>query len=101
MHDLAATGRWRAAWAAVGSASGASEVGSWLAARLLWLLRPGRTQDPVDLLATIEAEDRFDVTDRLGAVTAPTLVIGGERDGACTARRCSERRPSGSPNPGC
>ncbi len=34
-----------------------------------------------DMLATLEAEDAADVRDRLGAVTAPTLLLGGERDG--------------------
>lgn len=36
--------------------------------------------DPSDLLATIAAEDRFDVEARLGRVTAATLVTGGGRD---------------------
>jgi pimeloyl-ACP methyl ester carboxylesterase len=36
--------------------------------------------DPADLLATIAAEDEFDVEPRLGRVTAPTLVTGGSRD---------------------
>jgi len=34
-----------------------------------------------DLVATLEAEDSFDVGDRLGAVTAPTLVVAGGADG--------------------
>lgn len=36
--------------------------------------------DPSDLLATIAAEDQFDVEARLGRVTAPTIVTGGGRD---------------------
>ena len=32
------------------------------------------------MIATIEAEDAFDVGDRLGEISAPTLVIGGGRD---------------------
>jgi pimeloyl-ACP methyl ester carboxylesterase len=35
--------------------------------------------DP-DLLATIAAEDAFDLTQRLDSIRAPVLVIGGERD---------------------
>jgi pimeloyl-ACP methyl ester carboxylesterase len=38
--------------------------------------------EPDDLLATIQAEDRFDVTDRCGALRLPVLVIGGSRDQA-------------------
>ncbi|TFD52231.1 alpha/beta hydrolase [Cryobacterium frigoriphilum] len=33
-----------------------------------------------DLVATIRAEDGFNVRDRLGNITAPTLVIGGSKD---------------------
>jgi pimeloyl-ACP methyl ester carboxylesterase len=35
--------------------------------------------DP-DLLATIDAEDAFDLTPRLDSVRMPVLIIGGERD---------------------
>ena len=40
--------------------------------------------DPTDLLATVDAEDAFDVEDQLGRVMAPTLVIGGAKDGFYT-----------------
>lgn len=36
--------------------------------------------DLTDMLVTIDAEDRFDVTSRLGSITVPTLVVGGARD---------------------
>lgn len=36
--------------------------------------------DPTDLLVTLDAEDAFDVGDRLDRITAPALVIGGDRD---------------------
>lgn len=36
---------------------------------------------PADLIALLEAEDRFDVTAELHRVTAPTLLIGSGRDG--------------------
>lgn len=53
------------------------------AAAVLWVssLRE-RAADPGDLLATIDAEVGFNVTDLLDRVTAPTLVIGGARDRA-------------------
>ena len=36
--------------------------------------------EPDDLLATIQAEDWFDLTDRLGELHVPVLVVGGDRD---------------------
>lgn len=36
--------------------------------------------DPGDMLATLEAEDAFDVRADLPRITAPTLVIGGTKD---------------------
>ncbi|PXX68374.1 pimeloyl-ACP methyl ester carboxylesterase [Nocardia tenerifensis] len=49
----------------------------------LWLIDPlARPRNPVDTLAFVRAEDGFDLSDRLGEITAPTLVIGGERDAA-------------------
>jgi pimeloyl-ACP methyl ester carboxylesterase len=32
------------------------------------------------MIVTVEAEDAFDASERLGEISAPTLVIGGERD---------------------
>ncbi len=44
-------------------------------------LRPlGAPEDPSDLVATIEAEDAFDLRDRLAEISAPTLVIAGAAD---------------------
>ncbi len=50
-------------------------------AALGWLIGPAffRTSTS-DLLATIHAEDGFDLRARLHEITAPTLVIGGDRD---------------------
>jgi pimeloyl-ACP methyl ester carboxylesterase len=42
---------------------------------------PMLTDDPSDLLVTLDAEDAFDVGADLPRVTAPTLVIGGSNDG--------------------
>jgi pimeloyl-ACP methyl ester carboxylesterase len=36
--------------------------------------------DPTDLLATIDAEDAFDVGNDLERIAAPTLVLGGSKD---------------------
>jgi len=60
---------------------------SWLGRRiaggLLWFAGPlfiRRGWDPSDMIATIEAEDAFDLRERLGEISALTLVIGGGRD---------------------
>ncbi|WP_086820924.1 alpha/beta fold hydrolase [Allokutzneria sp. NRRL B-24872] len=49
---------------------------------LMWvagMLAP-KIKDPSDMMAVLTAEDGFDVRDRLGEVTTPTLVICGARD---------------------
>ena len=38
--------------------------------------------EPDDVLVTIEAEDQFDLTGRLGEIRVPVLVVGGTRDRA-------------------
>ncbi len=60
-----------------------SRLGRRIAGGLLWLAGPlfiKRDWDPSDMIATIEAEDAFDLGERLGEISAPTLVIGGGRD---------------------
>jgi pimeloyl-ACP methyl ester carboxylesterase len=60
-----------------------SRLGRRIAGGLLWLAGPlfiRRDWDPSDMIATIEAEDAFDVGERLGEISTPTLIIGGGRD---------------------
>ncbi len=58
-----------------------SPVKARLVGAVAWLADPlMRPKNPADTLAFVRAEDAFDVTDRLTDITAPTLVIGGERD---------------------
>ncbi len=40
----------------------------------------GKPDDPSDLVATIEAEDRHNFKERLSEIKAPTLVVAGEND---------------------
>ena len=82
---LAQQGQWRQAWAVlIGTVlphAGIMRVLSqpivWLISALLSLSAP---KDPNDLVVTVEAEDRFNFRDRLAEITAPTLVIAGDRD---------------------
>lgn len=60
-----------------------SPFGQRIAGLLLGLAGPlfiGRSWDPSDMIATIEAEDTLDLRGRLHEISASTLVIGGGRD---------------------
>ena len=74
-------GRPRRAWAATGPALATTAVGGWLYAALLWLAGPMLSpKDPSDMLAVIDAEDRFDAGPQLHRISAPTLLVAGDRD---------------------
>jgi pimeloyl-ACP methyl ester carboxylesterase len=49
----------------------------WLGTHLMSLSVP---DDPMDLVVTIEAEDKFNFKDQLTKITAPTLVVAGNQD---------------------
>ena len=86
LADLTAAGRPRQAWAALAPTVASGRIGSRLMAAVMWLTGPfSDPDDPSDMIATIRAEDAFDVTDELHRITAPTLVVGGGRDGFYTA----------------
>ncbi|MFI6299691.1 alpha/beta fold hydrolase [Nonomuraea sp. NPDC050790] len=52
---------------------------------LMWLADPAmRPADPCDMLHFAQAEDSFDLRERLPEIEVPTLVVGGERDLAYT-----------------
>jgi pimeloyl-ACP methyl ester carboxylesterase len=57
---------------------------SWYRGIILRVASPfvalGAPDDPSDFVRTIEAEDAFDFHDRLGEITAPTLVVAGAED---------------------
>ncbi|WP_433198853.1 alpha/beta fold hydrolase [Nocardia sp. CA-107356] len=75
-----------------------SPIAQRLAAAGLWLADPfARPRNPADTLAFIRAEDAFDLTGRLGDITAPTLVVGGDSDSAYSAETF-RRTADGIPN---
>ena len=77
--EAAATGRRGAQFLAPFKVE--STVGARLLAPLMWLLDPLiRPRETSDMVAFARAEDVFDLGPRLGEITAPTLVIAGERD---------------------
>jgi pimeloyl-ACP methyl ester carboxylesterase len=57
----------------------------------------GPNWDPSDMIATVEAEDAFDASARLGEISAPTLVIGGAHD-PCYSRELFEETARGIPD---
>jgi pimeloyl-ACP methyl ester carboxylesterase len=78
---LSAAGQPRRAWAATGPALAATAAGGWPCTALMWLFgNRMNPPDPTDLLTTVDAEDTFDALPDLPRITAPTLVIAGERD---------------------
>ncbi|WP_063628893.1 alpha/beta fold hydrolase [Amycolatopsis taiwanensis] len=90
-------GRTRRAAAAMTTVFGARARTRRVLRAVGWLLGeticgPG---DP-DLLAAMDAENTFDLRSRLGDITAPTLVAGGERD-ACHGCQLLEWTAAGIP----
>lgn len=59
-----------------------SSFSQWLLGWMLWLVEPVffRPTNPDDLINTILAEDKFNAVEDLHKITAPTLLIGGDRD---------------------
>ncbi|MFB7876394.1 alpha/beta fold hydrolase [Nocardia sp. NPDC056064] len=58
-----------------------SPVKARLVGAVGWLIDPlVRPKNPADTLAFVQAEDAFDLDGRLADITAPTLVVGGDRD---------------------
>jgi len=78
---LAEQRRWREAWAVLLrfmlGPSPLARAQAGLASTILSLSKPA---DPSDLVVTILAEDQFAFRDQLAQITAPTLVIAGDRD---------------------
>jgi pimeloyl-ACP methyl ester carboxylesterase len=81
--EFAESGDYRRSLAAAPTLVG-SRAAQPLLGTAFWLMAPlarmGKNWDPSDMIATIRAEDAFDVAGRLGEVRAPTLLIAGDRD---------------------
>lgn len=61
----------------------ANPVGARLAGAAMWLADPlVRPKVPADTHHFLVAEGGFDLTGRLGEITVPTLIVGGDRDGS-------------------
>jgi pimeloyl-ACP methyl ester carboxylesterase len=79
--DLLRQGRTRDAGAAYLSSASSSTPARVLTATVGRLASPALLDGgSPDMLATIEAEDTFDLTARLPDIATPTLVVGGDRD---------------------
>jgi pimeloyl-ACP methyl ester carboxylesterase len=98
--QFAAWGQYRRSLAALAPTITRSALGQLLAGAAMWLAAPlggmGPYWDPSDMIATVEAEDAFDASERLGEIRAPTLVIGRERD-PCNSRELFEETTRGIP----
>ena len=99
--QFAASGQYRRSLAALAPTITGSALGQRLAGAAMWLAAPlggmGPNWDPSDMIVTVEAEDAFDASDRLGEIRAPTLVIGGERD-PCYSRELFAETTRGIPD---
>jgi pimeloyl-ACP methyl ester carboxylesterase len=90
-------GQPRRAWAATGPELATTTAGGRLYGALLWLFGPRLgPKDPSDMLIVIDAEDRFDAASQLHRISAPTLILAGDRDRTYSAElfgETAERNP--------
>jgi pimeloyl-ACP methyl ester carboxylesterase len=81
LRDLVQEGEWRRANATLMEfALKPAWYRSALAAAMSVLMTMRAPDDPSDLITTIEAEDAFDLRNRLGEIAVPTLVLAGAAD---------------------
>jgi pimeloyl-ACP methyl ester carboxylesterase len=80
MAELIRTGRKQDAWASLMGGLLPTPLRGPVLPLARWATASMVPDDPTDVLATLEAEDAFDVLADLPRITAPTLVIGGGKD---------------------
>jgi pimeloyl-ACP methyl ester carboxylesterase len=78
--ERARRGDWVGAWKPLVASVLPPQLAGLISGPVARLLAFSAPDDPSDLITTIEAEDAFNMRDRLGEIAAPTLVIGGEED---------------------
>jgi len=86
VRQLASERKWRAAYAELMGISLPKGPSRHLMQPFYWFISLfgksffGMPDDPSDLVITIEAEDKHNFKDRLSEISAPTLVIAGDKD---------------------
>ena len=79
--DLLARGHFQQAFMSLAPIITDSRPGQWFWRGFLWLYASlARIEGTSGIVAVLMAEDAFDLGDRLHEITAPTLLIGGDRD---------------------
>jgi len=79
--ELARKRKRRAAYSLLGTAIIRKGIARHVFKWFMWLLGPLYIPaDPSDGIVEIEADDRYNLSDRLDKIKADTLVIGGEED---------------------
>jgi pimeloyl-ACP methyl ester carboxylesterase len=82
-RKLAQGRRWRELWADMASVNVTSKASKRIASALMGTFGRfvlGAPSDPSDFLTTLKADLDHDTTGRLSGLSAPTLIIGGNRD---------------------
>jgi pimeloyl-ACP methyl ester carboxylesterase len=76
--SLARQRQWMAAYIAQLSPGSRSKLVVWIGSLMAVMF--GVPDDPSDLVVATEAEDKHNFKERLGQITAPTLVVAGDND---------------------
>jgi pimeloyl-ACP methyl ester carboxylesterase len=93
--ELARKRKRRAAYSLLGTAIIRKGIARHVFKWFMWLLGPLYIPaDPSDGIVEIEADDRYNLSDRLDKIKADTLVIGGEEDFFYAIRETAGKIPN-------